>query len=96
MGRSRLRISSFFRGRPLTEAGTILGHNGPGQDHASPSVLSPCAYFYIRIFRTDYGHTEVAAHFGNGKKMPMWFPICGPDELYRPERILYLNQGICA
>ena len=22
---------------------------------------------YHRIFRTDYGHTEVAAHFGNGE-----------------------------
>jgi hypothetical protein len=22
----------------------------------------------IRIFRTDYGHTEVAAFFGNGKE----------------------------
>jgi glutamate synthase (NADH) len=22
---------------------------------------------YPRIFRTDYGHTEVAAHFGNGQ-----------------------------
>lgn len=25
-----------------------------------------------RIFRTDYGHTEVAAHFGNGK----WSRYC--------------------
>jgi len=23
--------------------------------------------FFFRIFRTDYGHTEVAAHFGQGK-----------------------------
>jgi hypothetical protein len=27
-----------------------------------------CADFVLRIFRTDYGHTEVAAHFGNGGK----------------------------
>lgn len=31
--------------------------------------LNPRSTFIShRIFRTDYGHTEVAAHFGNGKE----------------------------
>jgi hypothetical protein len=28
---------------------------------------SDVADILLRIFRTDYGHTEVAAHFGNGE-----------------------------
>jgi hypothetical protein len=54
-----------------------------------------CTDFGIRIFRTDYGHTEVAAHFGNGKQAPLRSRLAA-DELYRPEGILYLNQGIRA
>lgn len=37
-----------------------------------------------RIFRTDYGHTEVAAHFGNGK--PSYIP-------FDPMRIVYLSSS---
>ncbi len=32
-----------------------------------------------RIFRTDYGHTEVAAHFGNGEQNE-WYSECFAHE----------------
>lgn len=34
-----------------------------------------------RIFRTDYGHTEVAAHFGNGE-CGVGLSCLGADEDY--------------
>jgi glutamate synthase (NADPH/NADH) len=50
-----------------------------------------------RIFRTDYGHTEVAAHFGNG--IPPTSNVCAADLTTpvhcRPARVLYLHEGIC-
>ena len=33
----------------------------------SKGFSSDVADILLRIFRTDYGHTEVAAHFGNGE-----------------------------
>lgn len=40
------------------------GLNGLGTlDQTTATAI--CSLFY-RIFRTDYGHSEVAAHFGNG------------------------------
>lgn len=39
-----------------------------------------------RIFRTDYGHTEVAAHFGNGK--PFRIPLDPVRTIYSSRPIL--------
>jgi NADPH-dependent glutamate synthase beta subunit-like oxidoreductase len=48
---------------------------------------------FTRIFRTDYGHTEVAAHFGNGTSIHgTWKPA---NMLYRSEGVLHLDKGLC-
>lgn len=56
---------SYFLSHLHRVVGTILGHSGPGElDYLRwwPPLLSSCS----SIFRADYGHIEVAAHFGNG------------------------------
>lgn len=52
-------------GHPLLEVATIPGPNGLGI-HSFYWLYFIILKICIRIFRTDYGHTEVAAHFGNG------------------------------
>lgn len=90
MARSPLSILSCCHGHQLPEVATIHGPNGQGTP-----IISMCrdeTYSFFRIFRTDYGHTEVAAHFGNGKSN-----LCDQQLdlifFHRPQGILYFDQG---
>ena len=69
MARSPLSISSYCHGHQLPEVGTTHGPNGQGT--LIISMRQDETDFFFRIFRTDYGHTEVAAHFGNGKSITL-------------------------
>ena len=57
-------ISSCYPSPQPLEHTTILGLNGLGGLFLFQIFVG--SNKYLRIFRTDYGHTEVAAHFGNG------------------------------
>lgn len=60
---SLLPTSNSCQFQLLSEGEIIRGHNGRGK---KLNVVDSIADIIPRIFRTDYGHTEVAAHFGNG------------------------------
>lgn len=87
----------------------ILGLNGPGKLPTLPLFFCSGTYFCIRIFRTDYGHTEVAAHFGNGASLqiatalfltldfldPREYCISTKDFVLNPEgKLKGLNTGV--
>ena len=61
---SRSQTLNFYLNPQRLVVVITPGHNGPGM------LLKFISRTYVnencRIFRTDYGHTEVAAHFGNG------------------------------
>jgi hypothetical protein len=70
MVRSRSRTLSCYRGLLQLVEEITPGRNGLGKgDHLSSLTRVQFKSCY-RVFRTDYGHTEVAAHFGNGKSFP--------------------------
>lgn len=48
------------------EDAITLGPNGRGKQPVTTLWFEIDLNLLFRIFRTDYGHTEVAAHFGNG------------------------------
>ena len=48
------------------------GHNGHGKFTSSKNLPQKINQIIFSIFRTDYGHTEVAAHFGSGMYFPGW------------------------
>lgn len=57
-------ISNYCPSHRRNVPGTTHGLNGLGKLYQT-AVTAICSLF-CRIFRTDYGHSEVAAHFGNG------------------------------
>lgn len=88
-----LSTLSCYPAHPLPVVAIILGHNGLGNPHLI-NPYKPVLIESFRIFRTDYGHTEVAAHFGNGKASRRFFLLLSNHGTTRPTRILYFYQRI--
>lgn len=73
----------------------ILGLSGPGKSMRSRDVdLRLGADLGFSIFRTDYGHTEVAAYFGNGKSPLNSLRSIFSNLELRPSRVLHLDEGL--
>lgn len=68
---NRLPTLSCFPSPQLLAVAITLGLSGLGK-YRSADIIYSIADVGIgtrSIFRTDYGHTEVAAHFGNGQSI---------------------------